>query len=243
MADSLMQGLFAARIGGRDYGKSTAIYKFQKIKRAKAAAKAAFPDRELLDLGVGEPDEPAFPEAVDVLRQEAGKAENRFYTDNGILPFQQAAARWMNRVCGVAVDPATEVVHSIGSKAALSLLPACFVDPGDLVLMTTPGYPVFGTHAKYFGAEVKNLSLTKDNGFLPDLGSVSADECRRAKALVLNYPNNPTGASATPAFFADAVEFCRRHGILLIHDAAYAALVFAGFFFSFRNEAIHYGTE
>ncbi len=224
----MMQGLFAERIGGRDYGKSTAIYKFEKIKRAKAAARLAFPDRELLDLGVGEPDDPAFPEAVEVLKAEAGKRENRFYTDNDIPPFLEAAARWMDQVCGVKVDPATEVLHSIGSKAALSLLPACFVNPGDLVLMTTPGYPVFGTHAKYYGGTVRNLPLTKANGFLPDLSSLTAEECRQAKALVLNYPNNPTGASATMEFFAAAVAFCRQHQILLIHDAAYAALVFEG---------------
>ena len=223
-----MQGLFAERIGGRNYGKGTAIYKFEKIKRAKAQAKKAQPDRELIDMGVGEPDEPAFPEVVETLRQEAGKSENRFYTDNGIGEFQAAAARYMKKVCGVEVDADTEVLHSIGSKAALTLLPACFINPGDLVLMTVPGYPVFGTHSKYYGGTVKNLPLTKANGFLPDLESLTADERKQAKALVLNYPNNPTGASATPEFFAKAVEFCRKHEILLIHDAAYAALVFEG---------------
>jgi LL-diaminopimelate aminotransferase len=222
----MIQGLFAERIGGRNYGKSTAIYKFEKIKRAKAAARKAFPDRVLLDLGVGEPDEPAFPETVRVLQEEAGKPENRFYTDNGIAEFKQAAAWYMKRRFGVELDAETEVLHSIGSKAALSILPACFINPGDLTLMTAPGYPVFGTHAKYYGGEVLNLPLTEERGFLPDLDSLSADVRKRAKVLMLNYPNNPTGAAAGPEFFAKAVAFCREHSILLIHDAAYASLVF-----------------
>ena len=222
----MIQGLFAERIGGRNYGKSTAIYKFEKIKRAKAAARKAFPDRVLLDLGVGEPDEPAFPETVRVLQEEAGKPENRFYTDNGITEFKQAAANYMKRRFGVELDVETEVLHSIGSKAALSILPACFINPGDLTLMTAPGYPVFGTHAKYYGGEVLNLPLTEERGFLPDLDSLGADIRKRAKVLVLNYPNNPTGAAAGPEFFAKAVTFCREHNILLIHDAAYASLVF-----------------
>jgi LL-diaminopimelate aminotransferase len=228
LSEPIVHKLFAERIGGANYGKSTAIYKFEKIKRAKAAAKKQFPERALLDLGVGEPDEPAFPETVRVLQEEAGKPENRFYTDNGIAEFKQSAARYMKRLFGVDVDAETEVLHSIGSKSALSILPACFINPGDLTLMTAPGYPVFGTHAKYYGGEVLNLPLLEEKGYLPDLDSLGEDVRRLAKVLVLNYPNNPTGAAATPEFFAKAVDFCRENGILLIHDAAYASLIFDG---------------
>ena len=90
------------------------------------------------------------------------------------------------------------MIHSIGSKAALSILPAVLINPGDYVLMTTPGYPVFGTHAKYYGGLVHNLPLTAENKFLPDLDDIPADVLKKAKVLVINYPNNPTGASATP---------------------------------------------
>jgi len=224
-----MQSLFAERIGGRSYGKGAQIYKFEKIKRAKRAAMAAHPDVELIDMGVGEPDEMAFPESVRALCEEVAKPDNRGYADNGGPEFKQAATRWMDRVCGVSgIDPDKEVLHSIGSKGALTILPACFVNPGDVVLMTVPGYPVFGTHAKYYGGEVVNLPLTEQNHFLPDLGSVPVDKLKRTKALVLNYPNNPTGASATPEFFADVVRFARKHNLIVIHDAAYAALVFEG---------------
>jgi LL-diaminopimelate aminotransferase len=229
MADSFIQNLFAERIGGKNYGKSTAIYKFEKIKRAKRAAIQANPGKEIIDLGVGEPDEMAFPEVVETLCGEARKPENRGYADNGDGVLKAAAARYLENVCGVkGIDPEKEVVHSIGSKAALSILPAALINPGDYVIMTTPGYPVFGTHAKYYGGLVHNLPITAANSFLPDLNSIPAEVLKRAKVLVINYPNNPTGASATPEFFAQVVEFARRHNVVVIHDAAYAALVFEG---------------
>lgn len=227
MSESYIQNLFAERIGGSNYGKSTPIYKFEKIKRAKRAAAAAHPDVELIDMGVGEPDEMAFADVVRKLAEEAAKPENRGYSDNGGPDFKQAAARWMERVFGVkGLDPETEIIHALGSKDALTLLPACFINPGDVALMTVPGYPVFGTHARYYGGEVFNLPLTEERGFLPDLHSVPADVLRRAKVLVLNYPNNPTGASATLEFFEQAVAFAKKHRLIVISDAAYAALVF-----------------
>lgn len=229
MTESYIQNLFADRIGGRQYGKSTAIYKFEKIKRAKRAALIANPGAEIIDMGVGEPDEMAFPEVVAKLHQEACQPDNRGYADNGDGQLKQAAARYMDRVCGVKdISPETEVIHSIGSKAALSILPAALINPGDYVLMTTPGYPVFGTHAKYYGGLVHNLPLVEANHFLPDLDSIPKDILGKAKVLVLNYPNNPTGASATPEFFAKVVAFARQNNIVVIHDAAYAALVFEG---------------
>ena len=229
MSESYIQSLFAEHIGGSQYGKSQAIYKFEKIKRAKRAAMAAHPGAEIIDLGVGEPDEMAFPEVVEKLCAEARRPENRGYADNGDAVLKQAAARYLERVCGVpAINPETEVLHSIGSKAALSILPAALINPGDYVLMTIPGYPIFGTHARYLGGRVHNLPLTEANQFLPDLDSVPADVLKQAKVLVLNYPNNPTGASATPEFFARVVEFARRNQLVVIHDAAYTALVFEG---------------
>lgn len=229
MSESFIQNLFAERIGGRQYGKSTAIYKFEKIKRAKRAALAANPGAEIIDMGVGEPDEMAFPEVVQKLHDAARQPENRGYADNGDAILKQAAAGYLERVCGVkGINPETEVMHSIGSKAALSILPAALINPGDYVLMTTPGYPVFGTHSKYCGGLVHNLPLTAQNNFLPDLASVPRDVLSKAKVLVVNYPNNPTGASATAEFFAQVVAFAKRNNIVVVHDAAYAALVFEG---------------
>ena len=229
MTDPYIQQLFAERIGGRKFGKDTAIYKFEKIKRAKRAALAAHPHVELIDLGVGEPDEMAFPLSVRALAEEAQKPENRGYADNGGPEFRRAAAQWMERAFGVTgLDPEREIIHSIGSKAALSLLPATLINPGDVTIMTVPGYPVFGTHAHWYGGEVHNLKLTAANHFLPDLDSIPGEVLKRAKAIVLNYPNNPTGASATAEFFAHAVDFARKHKLVIVSDAAYAALVFDG---------------
>ncbi|HEV2328433.1 MAG TPA: LL-diaminopimelate aminotransferase [Verrucomicrobiae bacterium] len=229
MSESYIQSLFADRIGGSQYGKSQNIYKFEKIKRAKRAAMALNPGAEIIDLGVGEPDEMAFPEVVSKLCEEAAKPENRGYSDNGDWVLKEAAARYMASVFGVSgINPETEVIHSIGSKAALSILPAAFINPGDFVLMTVPGYPVFGTHSRYYAGLVYNLKLSAENNFLPDLDAIPGEVLRKAKVLVLNYPNNPTGASATPEFFARVVEFAKKNNIIVIHDAAYAGLIFEG---------------
>lgn len=224
-----LHNLFAQRIGGPGYGlKEAPIYKFERIKRAKRAALAAHPGRELLDFGVGEPDSMADAKVVASLAQEASLPENRGYADNGGPRLRAAAAHYMHEVFGVTVDPETEIMHSIGSKAALSILPAALIDPGDVVLMTTPGYPVFGTHAAYYGGVIHSLPLTPENKFLPRLDTIPREILNRAKVLVLNYPNNPTGASATPEFFQQVVAFAKKEEIIVIHDAAYTALIFEG---------------
>jgi LL-diaminopimelate aminotransferase len=131
MSESYIQNLFADRIGGKNYGKSTAIYKFERIKRAKRAALIAHPGAEIIDLGVGEPDEMAFPEVVAKLAEEARQSENRGYADNGDSALKEAAARYLAKVCGVGdINPATEVIHSIGSKAALYILPTSLINRG-----------------------------------------------------------------------------------------------------------------
>ncbi|MBN2342700.1 MAG: LL-diaminopimelate aminotransferase [Deltaproteobacteria bacterium] len=228
MTESYLQENFAARIGGNMFGKDTTIYKFEKIKRAKKAALAANPSLPIIDMGVGEPDEGAFPQVVQALAEEAGKWENRTYTDNGIDEFRLAVARYMKGLFEVELNPESEIVHAIGSKSALSLIPAAFINPGDITIMTVPGYPIMGTWTRYLGGEVVNLPLTTANNYLPDLDSLTADQKTRAKLLYLNYPNNPTGASATIEFFKKAVTFARENNILIVQDAAYAPLNFTG---------------
>ncbi|HRU02445.1 MAG TPA: LL-diaminopimelate aminotransferase, partial [Victivallales bacterium] len=228
MAESFIQDIFADRIGGKLFGKDNKIYKFEKIKRAKRAALATNPNAEIIDMGVGEPDDMAFPEVVNALSREAAKWENRTYTDNGIQEFKDAAAKYMKELYDVDIDPVNEICHAIGSKSALSLLPACFINPGDIALMTIPGYPVLGTWTKYLGGEVLNLPLEEKNNFFPTLETISSEKLKKAKLLYLNYPNNPTGASAKPEQFKMAIEFAKENKILIISDAAYAPLNFKG---------------
>src|SRR6185436_12362488 len=128
MSDPYFQTMFADRIGGANYGKGTEIYKFEKIKRAKRKALAEFPDRKLIDFGIGENDEPADESVRAVMAAEIHRPENRGYADNGIAAFKEAAARFMRRQLGVQIDPVKEVNHSIGSKPALAMLPAAFID-------------------------------------------------------------------------------------------------------------------
>src|SRR5947209_7156493 len=227
-ADPWFQTLFADRVGGVNYGKSNKIYKFEKIKRAKRAALAAHPERQLLDFGIGENDEMADPLVRDTLKREVDKLENRGYADNGIAAFKEAAAGFMKHTFDVTLDPATEVNHCIGSKPALAMLPAAFINPGDVTLMTVPGYPVAGTHTAYYGGEVYNLPLRAENGFYPDLASIPADVRRRAKLLVLNYPNSPTGAVATRDFYRRVIDFARTNQVVVVQDAAHILLTYDG---------------
>jgi LL-diaminopimelate aminotransferase len=225
--DTYIQSLFAERIGGKMFGKEQKVYKFEKIKRAKRAALAAHPKMELIDFGVGEPDEMAFPSIVQTLQKEAEEPENRGYADNGIQEFKDAAVRYMQNVYGVSgINAETEVLHGIGSKPVLAMFPSVFINPGDVTLMTVPGYPIMGTHTRWYGGTVVDITLLEKDGFLPDLDSVPADVKKRAKLLYLNYPNNPTGAGATKAFFEKVVRFARENGVIVVHDAAYAALTY-----------------
>jgi len=228
MSDPWFQSQFAERIGGAGYGKGTEIYKFEKIKRAKRAVLAAHPERQLLDFGIGENDEMADPLVRDVMKKEVDKLENRGYADNGISAFKESAANFMKKTFGVTLDAETEVNHAIGSKPALAMLPACFINPGDVTLMTVPGYPVAGTHTKYYGGEVHNLPLLEQNGFLPDLASIPADIKKRAKLLVINYPNSPTGAVATRDFYRQVIDFAHTNKVVVVQDAAHMLLTYDG---------------
>lgn len=229
MAESYIQDLFAERIGGKNYGKGTVVYKFEKIRRAREAAVQARPDVPLIDMGVGEPDGMAYPGVVNALSEQAAMLENRGYSDNGMPEFSEAVAQYMARVYGVTdLDPVVEINHTVGAKNALAFLPTCFINEGDAVIMTSPGYPVLGTHARWYGGEVYTLPLEAERHFLPDLSRLTAEQAARAKVLLLNYPNNPTGAVATREFFTEVVDFAREHRLLVVQDAAYAALVYEG---------------
>ena len=222
--DPWFQDQFAERIGGAGYGKGTEVYKFELIKRAKRLALAEHPERKMLDFGIGENDEMA-PESVrDAMRHEIDQPENRGYADNGILEFKEAVAAFMEREFRVALDPAKEINHCIGSKTAYAMLPAAFINPGDVTLMTVPGYPVAGTATQWFGGDVHKLPLVPENNFFPDLDGIPADILSRSKLLVLCYPNSPTGQTATENFYKKVVAFAKKNRIIVVQDAAHMML-------------------
>src|SRR4249919_1080443 len=226
MSDPYFQSLFAERIGGVNYGKGTEIYKFEKIKRAKRKALAAHPERMLIDFGIGENDEMA-PESVRaVMAREINRPENRGYADNGIATYKEAATRFMQRNFGVELDPVTEVNHCIGSKPALAMLPGAFINPGDITLMTVPGYPVAGTHTKYYGGSVYRLPLLAENEFLPAFAAVPENVWEKTKLLVLNYPNSPTGKTVTADFYAKVIALAKERKFVVAQDAAHMMLTY-----------------
>lgn len=225
-SDPYFQPLFAQRIGGASYGKGTEIYKFEKIKRAKRQAIVDFPDRTLIDFGIGENDAMANSLVRERLAQEVHLPENRGYADNGIAAFKEAVARFMERRFSVHLDAQREINHCIGSKTALAMMPACLIDPGDVTLMTVPGYPVAGTHTRYYGGSVHPMPLRAENDFLPDFDSISDDIWRRVKLLVLNYPNSPTGKTATVDFYKRVIELAHQHQFVVIQDAAHILLTY-----------------
>ncbi|MFM7071537.1 MAG: LL-diaminopimelate aminotransferase [Planctomycetota bacterium] len=226
MSDPYFQQLFAERIGGANYGKGTEIYKFEKIKRAKRKALADFPQRPLVDFGIGENDAMAPLPVRQRMADEINRPENRGYADNGIAAFKEAVARFMKRQFGVELDPVREINHCIGSKTALSMLPACFINPGDVTLMTVPGYPVAGTHTRYYGGTVYRLPLLAQNDFLPDLAAIPADILARVKLLVLNYPNSPTGKVAPRSFYEHVIAWAKANRVVVVQDAAHSLLTY-----------------
>ncbi|MGH7267482.1 MAG: LL-diaminopimelate aminotransferase [Candidatus Rokuibacteriota bacterium] len=203
-------------------------YLFAEIDRQKKEVRARGVD--LIDLGIGDPDLPTPPHVVEALARAAREPRNHRYPDyEGLLAFREAAAAWYRQRFGVALDPATEVLALIGSKEGTAHIPLAFVNPGDAVLVPDPGYPVYAAGTWFAGGEPHFLPLRADRDFLPDLDAVPAEALRRARMLFLNYPNNPTAGCATTAFFERVVEFARRHGVIVCHDAMYSELRFDGY--------------
>ncbi len=200
-------------------------YLFVELDRLKAEAKARGVD--VIDLGVGDPDLPTPAHIVKAAEEAVRKPENHHYPSSvGMLAFREAAAHWFEKRFGVRLNPETEVVTLIGSKEGIAHFPLAFVNPGDVVLVPTPAYPVYHIGTLFAGGETFYLPLRPENNFLPDLESIPKDVLSRAKIIWLNYPNNPTAAVATKDFFARVVSFARENKLIVAHDAAYTELYF-----------------
>jgi LL-diaminopimelate aminotransferase len=228
-----VQKLFAERIGGEQFGKVKQTFKFTLINNAKMEFIAAHPDVKVIDMGVGEPEEVTDPGVTETLFVEAQRKENRIYPCNGIVEFQEAAARYLQRDFNITVDPKTEVMHCVGTKTALAQIPLAFVNPGDKVVATVPGYPVLPCVSRWLGAQMINVPLYSRHNFLPDMSEFEAMvKKERPKLVLLNYPNNPTGGIATREFFTRMVGLAHEYSFLIVQDAAYADFVYDGQFVS-----------
>lgn len=184
---------------------------------------------DVIDLGVGDPDIPTPDHIVESLREAAGNPEHHRYPSYvGMLSFREAAAEWYAERFGVSLDPAKQVVTLIGSKEGVAHAPLAFVDPGDVVLVPDPGYPVYPVSTTFAGGVPYAMPLLKENGFLPDLDAIPAEVAKRAVMMFLNYPNNPTTVLADERFFGEVVDFARENEILICHDAAYTEIAFYG---------------
>ncbi len=203
-------------------------YLFAELDRAKADLEAQ--GKEVISLGIGDPDMPTPEPIIEALKRESEEPANHQYPSyEGLLKFRQAVAEWYERRFGVSLDPVCEVISLIGSKEGIAHLPLAFIDPGDVGLYTDPGYPVYSVAISFAGGTAVGIPLKEENGFLPDLEAIPADVAQKAKLLYINYPNNPTAATADVEFFEKVVAFAKRHDILVCHDAAYTEISFDGY--------------
>lgn len=201
-------------------------YLFAELDRKLSAKRAEGVD--VISLGVGDPDRPTPEHVVEAMREAVADAANHRYPSYwGSLRFRTAVAEWYGRRFGVELDPEREVMALIGSKEGIGHAMFAFVDPGDEALIPDPGYPVYEVATRLAGGTPVSLPMPAERGFLPDLSAAPVGD--RTKALWLNFPSNPTAAVAEEGSFTEAVEFCRRHDLVLLHDAAYSEITFEGY--------------
>lgn len=203
-------------------------YLFARIDAMKAEKRAEGVD--VIDLGVGDPDLPTPEYIVDALCEAARDPATHHYPDyTGMLDYRKAVAVWYKNRFNVDLDPVTEVLALIGSKEGIAHVPEAFVNPGDIVLATDPGYPVYKTSTLFAEGELYNMPLREENDFLPVFDDIPSDVAKKAKLMFLGYPNNPTGAVAPREFFEEVVDFARDNEIVVVHDNAYSEVCFDGY--------------
>jgi LL-diaminopimelate aminotransferase len=203
-------------------------YLFAEIDRKVQEKKKAGID--VISLGIGDPDLPTPKRIVSVLQEAAADPANHRYPSYfGLSELREAIAGWYRERFNVVLEPNSEILPTLGSKDGISHVPLALVDPGDVVLAPDPGYTVYATGAIMAGADPYVMPLTLENGWLPDLDAIPNEVAERARLMWLNYPNNPTAAVAGRDFLERAVDFCRRHDIVLCHDAPYSEIAFDGY--------------
>lgn len=195
----------------------------QKVNRAVAEG------RDIINLGQGNPDQPTPAHIVKALQEAAEDSQTHKYSPfRGLDEFKEAAAQFYYKQYGVEIDPKTEVAILFGTKAGLVELPMCLLNEGELMLLPDPGYPDYLSGVVLANVNYETFPLTKENHFLPDYDEIPLEQKEKAKLMYLNYPNNPSGATADRVFFEKTVEFAKMHDIVVLHDFAYGAIGFDG---------------
>ncbi|MCQ6963304.1 LL-diaminopimelate aminotransferase [Methanolobus chelungpuianus] len=203
-------------------------YLFAAIDEAKAKIIAKGVD--VIDLGVGDPDQPTPAHIVESMCQAVRDPSTHQYPSyTGLLEFRKAAAQWCRQTRGLDIDPVSETLTLIGSKEGVAHVPLAFINPGDVVLCPDPGYPVYKIGTQFAGGKEHIMPLLEENDFLPDLEAIPKDTLAKAKLMFINYPNNPTSATADLKFFEEVVQFAREHNIVVVHDNAYSEMVYDGY--------------
>ena len=207
--------------------KTLPPYLFAAIDKMKQEAIKRGVD--IINLGIGDPDLPTPAPIIESLRKAAGDPQHHQYPSyEGMASFRGAVTGWYKRRFNVTLDPASEVLTLIGSKEGIGHAPLAFIDPGDIVLVPSPGYPVYPVGTSFAGGISHIMPLTKENGFLPDLTAIPPDVARKAKLMWLNSPNNPTSVVMSKDYFRRVVDFARANQIIVCHDAAYSEIFYDG---------------
>jgi LL-diaminopimelate aminotransferase len=207
--------------------KNLPPYLFATIDRMKQDALAKGVD--LIDLSIGDPDLPTPGHIVDAMKKAVEKpAHHRYPSYEGMLSYKEAVANWYRTRFNVSLNPRTEVLSLIGSKEGIGHIPLAFVNPGDVVLVPSPGYPVYPVATLFAGGQSHIMPLLEANGFLPDFSAIPEDVLKRARLMFINYPNNPTSAVTGKGFYEDVIRIARKYDIIVCHDAAYSEIYFDG---------------
>lgn len=184
---------------------------------------------EVINLSVGSPDLPPAPHIIKALQNSVANPLNYSYSLGGLPRLYEAVAGWYKKRFNVELNPENEILALMGSQDGLAHLAMAYIDPGDVALVPDPGYPIYGFSILMAQGEIYPVPLLAKNNFLPDLAAIPEHIAKKAKMMWLNYPNNPTAASADSDFFRQAVEFARRYDVLVCHDVAYAELAYDNF--------------
>jgi len=223
IAEGVLKPMISVQLSDRV--KNLPPYLFAAIDKMKQEALARGID--LIDLSIGDPDIPTPKHIVDSMKKAvANPVHHRYPSYEGMLSFRQAVAEWYKKRFNVSLNPSSEVLSLIGSKEGIGHIPLAFVNPGDVVLVPSPGYPVYPVGTLFAGGESYIMPLKEEKGFLPDLKIIPEEKLKKAKLIFINYPNNPTSATAPAGFYKEVISLAKKYNIIVCHDAAYSEIYY-----------------